>query len=63
MTPPNAMRNNKDELLTTAEDILEEAFNHYKNVFEETSINKEFKEYKKGKRNTLHEKVERMQHS
>ena len=44
--PPTAMRNENGELLTAAEDILEEAANHYTNVFTDRPINSEYELYK-----------------
>ena len=44
--PPTAMQNSKGKLLTNEKDIREEAMNHYKKVFTDKSIGKEYEQYR-----------------
>ena len=44
--PPTAMQNKHGELLTNKDDIINEAVEHYKNVFKENEIDQEHEEHK-----------------
>ena len=41
--PPTAMKNKEGKLLTSEDDIKDEAVKHYKNVFKNSAIDEEFK--------------------